>query len=105
MLFGEAPILYQTSAAAVAMIEKILFPVDFSPSCVAMAPYVKRAADLFGSRVTLVHVCDLASHNAFEIYVRSPSEVAEEHRSIARQELDSFLESEFPPAKCPRILR
>ncbi len=87
------------------MIETILFPVDFSPSCAAMAGYVRRAADLFGSRVTLVHVCDLASHNAFEIYVRSPSEVAEEHRSIARQELDSFIESELPPANCPRILR
>jgi nucleotide-binding universal stress UspA family protein len=87
------------------MIETILFPVDFSPSCGAMASYVRRAADLFGSRVTLLHVCDLASHNAFELYVRSPPEVAEEHRSIARQTLDSFLESEIPPAKCPRILR
>jgi hypothetical protein len=38
------------------MIEKILFPVDFSPACAAMANYVKRAADLFGSRVTLVRV-------------------------------------------------
>ena len=87
------------------MIQKILFPVDFSPSSVAMATYVKRAADLFGSRVTLVHVCDLASHNAFELYVRSPRDIAEEHQSIARQTLESFLESEFPPAKCPRILR
>jgi nucleotide-binding universal stress UspA family protein len=87
------------------MIEKILFPVDFSPACVAMATYVRRSADLFGSEVTLVRVCDLASHNAFEMYVRSPVEIAEEHQSIARQELDSFLESEFPPAKCPRILR
>ena len=88
-----------------AMIETILFPVDFSPSCAAMAPYVRRAADLFGSQVTLVHVCDLASHNGFEIYVRSPLEIAEEHQSIARQALDSFIESEFPPANCPRILR
>ena len=88
-----------------AMIDTILFPVDFSPSCAAMATYVRRAADLFGSRVTLVHVCDLASHNAFEIYVRSPLEIAEEHQCVARQELDSFLESEFPTAKCSRILR
>ena len=45
------------------MIETILFPVDFSQPCAAMASYVKRAADLFRSRVTL---CDLASHNGFE---------------------------------------
>src|SRR5258706_15208726 len=87
------------------MIEKILFPVDFSPSCVAMAPYVKRAADLFGSRVTLIHVCDLASHNGFELYVRSRQEIAEEHQGIADDKLKSFLESDFPRAACARILR
>ena len=30
------------------MIENILFPVDFSSSCVAMAAYVKRATAMFG---------------------------------------------------------
>jgi hypothetical protein len=44
------------------MIRKVLFPVDFSPSCTAMAAYVHRAAALCGARVSLVHVCDLASH-------------------------------------------
>ena len=86
------------------MFEKILFPVDFSPACSALAPYVKRVADLFGSRVTLVHVCDLASHNGFELYVRAPQEIAEEHRCIAHAKLESFLELEFPPATCSRIL-
>jgi hypothetical protein len=37
-------------------IQNILFPVDFSPSCVAMAAYVKRAAAIFGARVTLVAI-------------------------------------------------
>ncbi|HEX4165909.1 MAG TPA: universal stress protein [Bryobacteraceae bacterium] len=86
------------------MIGKILFPVDFSASCAAMASYVKRAAAMFGSQVTLIHVCDLASHNGFELYVRSLEEIAEEHWSIARRKLDSFLESEFPLATCPRVL-
>jgi nucleotide-binding universal stress UspA family protein len=86
------------------MIEKILFPVDFSPSCVAMAPYVKRAAEMFGSRVTLVHVCDLASHNGFELYVRPAQEIAEEHQSIARDKLESFLTSDFPLTRCSRVL-
>ena len=87
------------------MIENILFPVDFSPSCAAMAPYVNRAAEMFGACVSLVHVCDLASHNGFELLVRVPQEIAEEHQGIAEERLQSFLQAEFPPAACARILR
>jgi len=85
-------------------IRNILFPVDFSPSCVAMAAYVKRAAAIFGARVTLVHVLDLYSHDAVQLYVRPLSEVAEEQQNLARDNLDSFLKSKFPLAECPRIL-
>jgi len=85
-------------------IETILFPVDFSPSCAAMAAYVKRAAAIFRARVTLVHVFDLTGHNGFELYVRPLSEIAQEHRELARARLDSFLQSEFPIGECPRIL-
>jgi nucleotide-binding universal stress UspA family protein len=84
--------------------QNILFPVDFSPSCVAMAAYVKRAAAIFGARVTLVHVFDLYSHDGFQLYVRPLSEVAEEQQNLARDKLDSFLKSEFPLVECPRIL-
>jgi nucleotide-binding universal stress UspA family protein len=87
------------------MIEKILFPVDFSQSCVAMAPYVKRAADMFGAQVSLVHVCDLVSHNGFELYVRPLQGIADEHWCIGEDKLKSFLASEFPPSTCARILR
>jgi len=87
-----------------ALIENILFPVDFSPSCVAMAAYVKRAAGLNKARVSLVHVVDPASYSGFELYSRPPSDVAEEHRNIGRDRLDSFLTAEFPLAECPRIL-
>jgi nucleotide-binding universal stress UspA family protein len=69
-----------------------------------MAAYVKRAAAIFGAKVTLVHVFDLYSHDAFQLYVRPLSEVAEEQRNLAREKLDSFLESEFPLAEAPRIL-
>jgi nucleotide-binding universal stress UspA family protein len=86
------------------MIRKILFPVDFSPSCTAMAAYVHRAAALCGARVSLVHVCDLASHSGFELYARPGNEIAEEHWNIAREKLDHFLISEFPPATSARIL-
>jgi len=85
------------------MIAKILFPVDFSPACSAMAAYVKRAADMFGARVTLIHVCDLASHNGFELYVRSLREIAKEHMVIAEEGLRSFLKSQFPDSE--RVLR
>jgi nucleotide-binding universal stress UspA family protein len=89
------------------LFEKILFPVGFSASCAAIATYVKRAAAIFVSQVTLVHVCDLVivSHNGFELYLRSLQEIAEEHWGVARDRLDSFLESDFPLAECPRILR
>ena len=85
-------------------IQNILFPVDFSPSCVAMAPFVKRAASIFGARVTLVHVFDIYRHDAVQLYVRPLSEVAEEQQSLAQDKLDSFLKSELPPTECPRIL-
>src|SRR5712692_10964648 len=89
---------------AMTTIQNILFPVDFSPSCVAMAANVKRAAAMFGAKVTLVHVFDLYSHDAMQLYVRSLSEVAEEQQNLARDKLNSFLQTEFPVGECPRIL-
>ena len=86
------------------MIRKILFPVDFSPSCTAMAAYVQRAAALCGATVSLVHVCDLASHSGFELYARPGNEIAEEHWNVAREKLEQFLIAEFPRATSARIL-
>ena len=86
------------------MIRSILFPVDFSPACVGLAGYVRRAAAVLEASVTLVHVFDLAGNNGYEIYARPPSDVAEERRAIAQEKLDSFLASELPLAECPRIL-
>ena len=87
------------------MIEKILFPVEFSPPCAAMAGFVKRAAEMFGSRVTLVHVCDLTRNNGFELIARTMREVAEDNQALAEDQLKSFLESDFPSDKSSRILR
>ena len=70
-----------------------------------MAPFVQRAVTLFGSSVSLLHVCDLMSHNGFELCVRSPQEIAENHLCVAQDEIESFLASEFPQAMCRRILR
>jgi len=85
-------------------IAKILFPVDFSPSCIAMAAYVKRAATLLRAGVSLVHVVDLTGYNGLQLYVRPISEVTEEQMVIGRERLDSFLAADFPVAQCPRIL-
>lgn len=87
------------------MIEKILFPVDFSPACAAMASFVQRAADIFHSEVTLLYVCDLASHNGFELYARPACEIAGEHWKVAQDKLCSFLQLEFSAAKCRRMVR
>src|SRR6202035_6056181 len=85
-------------------IASILYPVDFSPSSIAMAPYVKRAAALLEARVSLVHVVDPTGYNGLQLYVRPISEVSEEHLAIGRDRLDSFLTAEFPTAEFPRIL-
>ena len=92
------------SGTQMAIIEKILYPVDFSPSCIAMAPYVKRAAAVLGAKVSLVHVVNLASYSGFELYVRPISEVSEEHLNIGRERLDLFLAAEFPVSQCPRVV-
>ena len=88
-----------------AVIRKILFPVDFSPSCIGMAAYVKQAAEIFSAEVTLIHVCDLESHNGFELYVRTPNEIAQEHWEIGQNKINSFVSSLFPKETCRRILR
>src|ERR1700756_672092 len=87
-----------------AQISNILFPVDFSPSSIAMAPWVKRSAALSGARVSLMHVFDPFSHNGFEMYARLGQDIAREHHDIAQQRLEGFLAAEFPAADCPRIL-
>src|SRR5713226_2775364 len=86
------------------MIQKILFPVDFSPSCAAMAAYVERAAAIFGAQVTIIHVCDLSSHNGFELYARPGNDIAKEHWNLARHKIELFLTTEFPTEKSPRVL-
>lgn len=86
------------------MIKKILFPVDFSPACAAMAGYVGKIAAIFGARLTLLHVANLASHNGFEIYLRAAPEIEEERKSLAQDRLKTFLQAEFPATDSERCL-
>jgi nucleotide-binding universal stress UspA family protein len=94
----------QLEDRAMSRIAKILFPVDFSPSCVAMSAYVQRAALLLGARVTLLHVVDPAGFNALEMYMRSPADVTEDHLEVARERLEGFQHAEFPPVEATRMV-
>src|SRR5260370_36854659 len=91
-------------AKCMTTIHKILFPVDFTPSCLAMAPFVKKGAAMFSAKVTLLHVLDLSS-SGFELLVRPQREVEEDREQVARAKLESFLESEFLPRESSRLLR
>lgn len=86
------------------LIEKILFPVDFSPSCVAMASYVKRASAIFRAKLTLIHVVDPGSFNSFALVSRPLSELAEDYLKIVQAKLDLALTEEFPAFQCDRIV-
>lgn len=84
-------------------IQNILFPVDFSPSCVAMAPFVKREAAMFAAKITIIYVLE-PSVSGFELLTRAPQEVEEDRKQVARAKLNSFLESEFPAHQSSRLL-
>ncbi len=64
---------------------------------------------MFGAEVTLVHVCDLGSHNGFELYARPAIDIAREHWSLALRNLSFFLNLSFPlqnpGADSERVLR
>jgi nucleotide-binding universal stress UspA family protein len=87
-------------------IEKILFPIDFSESTRAMAPFADRAAALFGAQITLVHVIDpraLDLSEQMELAIRPMREVLEDHRATQTERLENF--SNLPALKkAPRLL-
>jgi nucleotide-binding universal stress UspA family protein len=87
-------------------VQNILFPVDFSPSCTAMAPLVKRVATITTSKVTLLYVLEpsMSPTSGFELYTRPLSEVEKDRESAARAKLDSYLSSEFPVNHSARLV-
>jgi nucleotide-binding universal stress UspA family protein len=86
-----------------AMIQQILFPVDFSASCAALAPLVRREADIFSAKVTLLHVVEPAT-SGFDLLVRPVREIEEDREHAARARLNSFLKTEFPDNESRRLL-
>lgn len=87
-------------------IQNILFPVDFSPSCTAMAPFVKRAAAIASAKVTLLHVLEPSASPefGFELMARPLPEVEADRTKIACGKLESYLAPEFPMHESARFV-
>jgi nucleotide-binding universal stress UspA family protein len=86
-----------------ATIQKILFPVDFSPSCDAMAPFVQRVAAMFSAKVTLLYVLE-PSTSGFEVLTRPVPHAEEDRKKLACAKLETYLTAEFPLHEIPRLL-
>lgn len=86
------------------LINKILFPVDFSPAGAAAAPFIKRFAGVYSASLTLVHVLEPLDYSVFELYVRPLPDVEADHAAAAQKRLDAYLQSEFPAPEYARML-
>jgi nucleotide-binding universal stress UspA family protein len=85
--------------------KKILFPVDYSPSCTAMVPYVKDMTRHFSADLTLVHAFalhpvfvnrDVDNILVYSDLAYSDPKVSEEARRIEEERLSEFAAKEFP---------
>jgi nucleotide-binding universal stress UspA family protein len=65
-------------------IKKILFPVDFSDSCVGAARHVEAVAGQFEAEIMLLHAVGMGEHT-----------LAEERMPAEKAQLDAFLASEL----------
>lgn len=83
-----------------ASIRNILFPVDFSSSCDAMAPFVQRVAAIFSARVTLLYVLEPSS-SGFEVLTRPVPDAEEDRKRVACAKLETYLSAEFPRHEFP----
>jgi nucleotide-binding universal stress UspA family protein len=85
--------------------KKILFPVDYSPSCTAMVPYVQDMTRHFSAELTLVHAFalrplfvnrDIESVLVYSDLAYADPKISEEARSIEKQRLSEFAANAFP---------
>jgi nucleotide-binding universal stress UspA family protein len=85
-------------------ITRILFPVDFSDRCVAIAGRVKALAEHFESEVVMIYsLPPLPAHvAAFDMTAILPEALAA-FKARARAELDRFLHNEFSHVSVCRI--
>ncbi len=85
--------------------KKVLFPVDYSPSCTAMVPYVKDMTRHFSADLVLVHSYalrplfvnrDIETVLVYSDPAYADPEVAQEARHIEEQRLSEFSAKMFP---------
>ncbi len=85
--------------------KKILFPVDYSPACNAVIPYVKDMAQHFSADLTLLHAYalrpafinrDLEGVLVYSDLAYADPKVAEEARRVEELRLIDFAANTFP---------
>ena len=84
----------------------ILFPVDFSDRCRAMAPQVKAMCDRFQASLTVLHLVEVPV-NAYAT-VEAPNLFQfpmEEMKRLAEEQLEKFTTASFPGMAVTRVVR
>jgi nucleotide-binding universal stress UspA family protein len=85
--------------------KNILFPVDYSPSCTAMVPYVSDMTRHFSAELTLVHAFalrpvfvnrDIENVLVYSDLAYADPKISEEARRIEEQRLSEFAAKAFP---------
>lgn len=85
--------------------KSILFPVDYSPSCTAMVPYVEDMTRHFSAGLTLVHAYalrplfvnrDIENVLVYSDLAYADPKVSEEARRIEQERLSEFAAQQFP---------
>jgi nucleotide-binding universal stress UspA family protein len=86
-------------------LKKILCPVDYSPACTAMVPYVKDMTRHFSADLTLVHAFalrpvfvnrDIENVMVYSDLTYADPKVSEKTRHIEEQRLSEFAAKAFP---------
>jgi len=83
----------------------ILFPVDFSDRCRAMAPQVKAMCDRFQASLTVLHLVEVPV-NAYAT-VEAPNLFQfpmEEMKRLAEEQLEKFTTASFPGMAVTRVV-
>jgi nucleotide-binding universal stress UspA family protein len=92
--------------------KKILFPVDYSPSCMAMIPYVEDMTRHFSAELALVHAYalrpifvnrDIENVLVYSDLAYSDPEISDEARVIEQQRLSDFGAKMFPRQRADAI--
>ncbi|MGH9632155.1 MAG: universal stress protein [Bryobacteraceae bacterium] len=89
------------------MFKKILFPVDFSERCRAIAPSVRAFAERFRSEVVLLHVLHMphAAWGPPELGILPDEQLALNQAAALQSRLDGYLAAEMPGVNIQRIVR